>query len=178
MKNSDHLSFDETMKILEDQQRTFRCSVDSLFGYILYLFRTELGVSQESMGFQLGGISKSGYSKLENGISSLHISHVYMLSHITNVPRKFIYDLLDYLTEYCLSNGGRLYVGDDIAVNAFNENDDYPELKKNHEMMREKMTTPLKEYSAFFGLDHVAKLSSAINIAIKKGGKLPTRSPK
>lgn len=177
-KNSDNtdISFDKVMETLEDQKKVFRCTVDNLFGYILYLFRTELDVSQESMGFMLGGMSKSGYGKLENGVYSINLSHIYMLSHITNVPRRFINDLLDHLTEYSIANGGRLYFGDDIAVNVVNENGEYPDLQKDHDLMREKINTPIKDYSAFFGVDHIAKISAAINVAIKKGGKMEPRN--
>lgn len=173
-KNSD-ISFEELMQHSEEQKKRFRCTPDNLFGYILFLFRSELEVSQEVMGFMMGGLSKSGYSKLENGIYSVHLSHIYLLCYITNVPRKFINDLLDYLTEFCIQQKAAFYIADDIAVAAINENNEFPNAQQENYDCREKMNTPLKEYSAFFGLDHVKKISRAINIAIKNGGKLEPR---
>lgn len=75
-----------------------------LFGYMLFLIRKELRLTQSDMGvllknFGVGsqrhgiGLSKSGYSKIENGITHLDFEIVFILSDRLDVDFNIIFEL-------------------------------------------------------------------------------------
>lgn len=75
-----------------------------LFGYMLFLIRKELRLTQSDMGvllknFGVGsqrhgiGLSKSGYSKIENGITHLDFEIVFILSDRLDVDFHIIFEL-------------------------------------------------------------------------------------
>lgn len=165
------LTLEELMEALEDQKKVFRTTPDQLFGYILFLFRNEMGLNQESMGQLLGGTSKSTYNKLENGIHAPHFSHIFLLCNLTKVPRTFIYEIYEYLTDFTLTNGGLIRLDDDTFLETIMNENDFSEFKKNMEGKLKENSTPLKEYSAFFGFQVIDKLSKAIKKAIEDGKK-------
>jgi len=171
------ISFDEIMQAVTAQKRIFKTTPDRLFGYILFLFRSELELNQEEMGKMLAGLSKSSYSKYENGIQSINISHIFLLSHVTNVTRSFIYELHEYLVALTIELEGWLnmtHQDETLVINDI-ESKPSPKAKKSKIELDEALNTPLKEYPIFFGAENVAKLTTVINQAIRKGGKLEPR---
>lgn len=173
---SDNLavSFDQLMQAVKAQQKIFKTTPDRLFGYILLLFRTELELNQEDMGRMLG-LSKSSYNKFENGSQSINISHVFLLSHLTNVPRSFIYSLHDHLATFTHEHGGWFMVEDQFFSPGGIESKHPVGAEDQMNLMKDAIYTPLRDYLAFFGVDHVAHIAATINQAIKNGGKLEPR---
>lgn len=164
-------TLEELMEGVEEQKKLFKTTPDQLFGYLLFLFRTEIGVSQETMSGLLGGISKSTYNKLENGVHAPHFNHVFLLSVITNIPRAFVYELYEYLTELTIRNNGLIRIDEDNFLESLIEAEDLKNMKKNMVGALKAGSTPLKEYPSFFGLEVIDKLRGAIKKAIYVGGK-------
>ena len=54
---------------------------------VLKALRKERELSQKDMG-EILGISKSSYNKLENNNQHFRLSHVFMICHYLDIPRK------------------------------------------------------------------------------------------
>lgn len=164
-------TLEELMEVMDEQKKVFRTTPDQLFGYLLFLFRTEIGVSQEVMSGLLGHISKSTYNKLENGVHAPHFNHVFLLSLITNIPRTFFYELYEYLTELTIRNNGLIRIDEDNFLESRLNAEEFNNLKKNMDGALKANSTPLKEYHSFFGFEVIDKVRGAIKKAIDVGGK-------
>lgn len=89
-----------------------------LFGFMLYLIRRELGLNQTDMGIFLKnysnnkhriGLSKSGYSKIENGLTNLDFELVFILSDRLKVDFNIIYELYSKIIMLAVNNGCYLF---------------------------------------------------------------------
>ncbi len=164
-------SFEEIMQASAANQKAFRTTPDGLFGYMLFLVRTELKLSQEEMGFRLGWLSKSNYNKYENGTQSFNISHIFLLSAATNVDRQFFYQLHENLVYWTLKKKGMIHIpflGKSVELEDFKHTFTNEDIKKTKEIF-ESRNTPLKEYSLFFGAEIVGKLTAVVSEALRRG---------
>ncbi|CAM0621366.1 helix-turn-helix transcriptional regulator [Acinetobacter baumannii] len=83
-------------------------SAEEIFGYMLYLFRKNLGLNQTEMGQVIGGLfvkyTRSGYSKLERGDSGISIQIIFHLSSLISVHHCHLFAIYDEIIKMIAFN--------------------------------------------------------------------------
>lgn len=113
-----HLSraakLEEDKKQLEKMEKNFEkkegviTNAEEIFGYMMRLFRKNLGLTQEEMGLIIGRehftYSKAGYAKLERGESGINIECIFHLSNLTGLNHVTIFCLYDEIINAIFHN--------------------------------------------------------------------------
>lgn len=83
-------------------------NAEEIFGYMMRLFRKNLGLTQEEMGLILGRehftYSKAGYAKLERGDTRINIECIFHLSNLTGLSHIAIFGLYDKIINIIFHN--------------------------------------------------------------------------
>lgn len=145
-----------------------------LFGFMLLLIRKKLGLSQTEMGLltsnfgtvnirHRGGLSKSGYSKIENGLNHLDFEIIFILSSQLDVGVDTLFKIYYKIIETSHNNNsiflkkcGNLFYGkqDRHFVSMVDTGDEY-------------FYTSLKDYWDFFNENDKEEILNLIDDAIK-----------
>lgn len=136
------------------QKKSLCTSPDKMFGYMWYLIRNRLDLNQSEMGLAFHsnykakyktGLSKSAYSKIENGQTSINFDLVFIFSSRYGVKIDWVYQLYSYLLKFAndhnciyVESCGEYGYGRDNRV-------DKPSGSSN-----DYLYTELKHYSKFF----------------------------
>lgn len=97
--NSDAVEFD-TVATHNNQKKAFFTSPELIFGFLLLLFRKNLGLNQEAMGAVLTyghPYSKTGYAKLERAETRINIQVIFDLSYLTGINFSHILTIYNHL---------------------------------------------------------------------------------
>lgn len=138
------------------QKESLCTNPDRMYGYMWYLIRNYLGINQQEMGasFFSGykekyrvnhGLSKSAYSKVENGHTSINFDLILIYSERFGFSFDILYNLYSYLLKLAYDNNciyiercGYLGLGKMNSV-----------LRANN-VSKEYLYTDLKNYYKFF----------------------------
>lgn len=91
---------------LDFQKSFIKTDQDRIFGYMFYLIRKYFDLNQTEMGslfYKIGntkGLSKSAYSKIENGYTTINFDLIMVFSTNFGVNFNFITNLFYYLTDF------------------------------------------------------------------------------
>lgn len=153
--NSLAVEFDIEGK-MQLQKESLCTNPDRMYGYMWYLIRNYLGINQKEMGasFFSGykekyrvnhGLSKSAYSKVENGHTSINFDLILIYSERFGFSFDILYNLYSYLLKSAYDNNciyvercGYLGLGKMNSV-----------LRANN-VSKEYLYTDLKNYYKFF----------------------------
>lgn len=97
--DSDAVEFD-AVATHNNQKKVFFTSAENIFGFLLLLFRKNLGLNQEEMGAVLTHgqkLSKTGYAKLERAETRINIQVLFDLSFLTQINFSHIFTLYNHL---------------------------------------------------------------------------------
>jgi transcriptional regulator with XRE-family HTH domain len=97
--DSDAVEFDP-VATHKNQKKVFFTSAENIFGFLLLLFRKNLGLNQEEMGAVLTygqKLSKTGYAKLERAETRINIQVLFDLSHLTQINFSHILTMYNHL---------------------------------------------------------------------------------
>lgn len=145
-----------------------------IFGFMLLLIRKKLGLSQTEMGLLIsnfgsvnirhrGGLSKSGYSKIENGLNHLDFEIIFILSGGLNVGVDTLFKIYYKIIEISHNNNsiflkkcGNLFYGKQnyIFLSMVDTGDEF-------------FYTPLKDYWNFFNKNDKEEILNLIDDVIK-----------
>lgn len=145
-----------------------------IFGFMLLLIRKKLGLSQTEMGLLIsnfgtvnirhrGGLSKSGYSKIENGLTHLDFEIIFILSSQLDVGVDTLFNIYYKIIKISHNNNsiflkkcGNLFYGkqDQLFLSFVGTGDDF-------------FYTPLKKYWDFFNVNDKDEILNFIDDAIK-----------
>lgn len=153
--NSLAIEFD-TEGAMQLQKESLCTSPDRIYGYMWYLIRNYIGINQSEMGktfhsfykekYRVNyGLSKSAYSKIENGITSINFDLILIYSGRFGFSFDLLYNLYSYLLKLAYDNDcfyvepcGYLNLGKAHSILRYNG------------MSKEGLYTDLKDYSKFF----------------------------
>lgn len=137
---------------LKQQKKRLCTDSNKLFGYMWYLIRKACKLNQTEMGTYFKnidnqkGLSKSAYSKVENGQTDINFDLVFSFSLNTGIDFDHIYQLYSYIIKKADSNGcsfikscGYLGLGSHNGIFLSYQN-----------MSTEYWYTDLKDYYKFF----------------------------
>lgn len=145
-----------------------------IFGFMLLLIRKKIGLSQTEMGLLIsnfgtvnirhrGGLSKSGYSKIENGLNHLDFEIIFILSGELNIGVDTLFKIYYKIIEIFHNNNsiflkkcGNLFYGkqDHIFLSMVDTGDEF-------------FYTPLKDYWNFFNKNDKEEILNLIDDVIK-----------
>lgn len=97
--DSDAVEFDP-VATHKNQKKVFFTSAENIFGFLLLLFRKNLGLNQEEMGAVLTygqKLSKTGYAKLERAETRINIQVLFDLSFLTQIEFNIILTMYNHL---------------------------------------------------------------------------------
>ncbi|MGR3979015.1 hypothetical protein FW754_15390 [Acinetobacter sp. 1207_04] len=97
--DSDAVKFDSTATH-NNQKKVFFTSAEHIFGFLLLLFRKNLGLNQQEMGAVLISgqkLSKTGYAKLERAETRINIQTLFDLSCLTQINFSHILTMYNHL---------------------------------------------------------------------------------
>ncbi|MEG6548151.1 helix-turn-helix transcriptional regulator [Acinetobacter bereziniae] len=97
--DSDAVEFD-AVATHNNQKKIFFTSAEHIFGFLLLLFRKNLGLNQEEMGAVLINgqkLSKTGYAKLERAETRINIQILFDLSCLTQINFSHIFTIYNHL---------------------------------------------------------------------------------
>lgn len=97
--DTDAIEFDE-IATHNSQKNTFFTSAEQIFGFLLLLFRKNLGLNQEEMGAVLihdQKLSKTGYAKLERAETRINFQILFELSYLTQINFSHIFTMYNHL---------------------------------------------------------------------------------
>ncbi|ATZ66128.1 helix-turn-helix domain-containing protein [Acinetobacter haemolyticus] len=104
--NSFNKSYAEEVEALHT--KIIITSAEEIFGYMLYLFRKNLGLNQTEMGQVIGGLffkyTRSGYSKLERGDTGISIQIIFHLSSLISVHHFHLFAIYDEIIKMIAFN--------------------------------------------------------------------------
>ena len=113
-KSPDSLAIEFDIEGTWDDQKNRLCtSPDRMFGYMWYLIRTRLGYSQTIMAYSfnshyknkyVNGLSKSAYSKIENGQTYINFDLIFIYSKRFGIHFDQIYTLYSHLLKLAFDN--------------------------------------------------------------------------
>lgn len=158
------------------QKKSLCTSPDKMFGYMWYLIRNRLDLNQSEMGLAFGsnykakyktGLSKSAYSKIENGQTSINFDLVFIFSSRYGVRIDLIYQLYSYLLRFAcdhnciyLESCGEYGYG---KANAFT---------KPSGSSHNYLYTELKHYSKFFSESDLESIYKYIDEVFEKAKEI------
>ncbi|MDV4317047.1 helix-turn-helix domain-containing protein [Acinetobacter indicus] len=103
---------EDYVQSLLEQQKTRLCTdPNKLYGYMWYLIRKALKLNQSQMGKLFSssdnkkGLSKSAYSKIENGQTDINFELIFSFSLNTNINFDHLYQLYSFIIRKADSNG-------------------------------------------------------------------------
>lgn len=153
MESKEDLDPKEIQDYLCQYKKVLCTDHTKLFGFMLYLIRKNIGFNQKEMGIFLReagkyklGFSKSGYSKIENGLTYINFDLVFILSSKLRVDFDRIYNLYSLIIKKADKNGcyfvepcGNLLSGthSSFLINFYETSDSY-------------WYTDLKDYKKYF----------------------------
>lgn len=166
--NSLALEFDieGTMKL---QKEALCTSPDRVYGFMWYLIRNYFGINQTEMGktFASGykdkypiniGLSKSAYSKIENGITSINFDLILIYSSRFGFSFDLLYNLYSYLLKLAYENDcyyvercGYLGMGKANSILRYNG------------VSKEGLYTDLKNYFKFFKQTEIESINQYLD---------------
>lgn len=139
-------------QLIEQQKKRLCTDPNKLFGYMWYLIRKACKLNQTEMGAYFGkfggdkGLSKSAYSKVENGQTDINFDLVFSFSLNTGIDFDHLYQLFSYIIKKADSNGcsfmttcGHLGLGSHNGMFLSYQN-----------VSKEYWYTDLKDYYKFF----------------------------
>lgn len=180
MNNFENINIFEDLdskSIAERQKNLLHTDHNKIFGFMFYLIRNYLNLNQTEMGMVFGqtihdkynnkGISKSAYSKIENGETSMNFELLIILSSIFGVDFKFFTDFYRYLMEF-FYNKNSIFLKP-CATFGFGKNSGYT---RNMKMSEDSMYTKLKDYNKFIAKSDFDNFYDILNnhLAIMKQG--------
>lgn len=156
------------------QKKIFVTSPEEIFGYLLYLFRKNLGLTQEQMGAVLkfeGSrpyYSKTGYAKLERAETGINLQVIFDLSFLTDLPYYLIFDIYMALIEAINSNSNitiqfHEMCGQHALGNARSKLMVDSETKESYKI---RYSTKYKEYPEAIGQTYIDKVNRILNTYI------------
>lgn len=170
-------------QILDDeialQKKIFVTSPEEIFGYLLYLFRKNLDLTQEQMGAVLkfgdesSSYSKTGYAKLERAETGINLQVIFDLSFLTDLPYYWIFKIYTILIEAINSNPNitiqfHEMCGQHALGNAYSKLMMDNEKK---ELYKIRYSTKYKEYPEAIGQTYIDEVNKIINTNIPKEKK-------
>ncbi len=158
------------------QKKIFVTSPEEIFGYLLYLFRKNLDLTQEQMGAVLkyeaksSSYSKTGYAKLERAETGINLQIIFDLSFFTDLPYNWIFEIYTALIEAINSNPNitiqfHEMCGQHALGNAYSKLMTDNEKK---ELYKIRYSTKYKEYPEAIGQTCIDKVNEILNTYILK----------
>lgn len=156
------------------QKKSLCTSPDRMYGYMWYLIRNYLGINQSEMGktFASGykdkypvniGLSKSAYSKIENGITSINFDLILIYSARFGFSFDLLYNLYSYLLKlayedncYYVERCGYLGLGKSNSILFYNG------------ISKDGLYTDLKDYSKFFKKTEIESINQYLDKHLNK----------
>lgn len=154
-------------KQYEEQSDILITDINRMFGYVFYLIRDQLQLSQEKMA-NIIGMTKSGYSKIEIGTNGISLDLIFIVGRNFYISHETLLSIYTYLLRLAdtkcgiitskisnkPSNGLQYPIGNGMII------------QPNEHI---KIYTPISKYKEFLGIDEIDKLSFFIkdNLKIK-----------
>lgn len=139
-------------QLIEQQKKRLCTDPNKLFGYMWYLIRKALRLNQTQMGellrspFSVKGLSKSAYSKIENGQTDINFELIFSFSFNTNINFDHLSQLYSFIIRKADSNGCSFLEG--CGYLGYGSQNDMFISYKN--VSKEYWYTDLKDYYKFF----------------------------
>lgn len=158
------------VQLIEQQKKRLCTDPNKLFGYMWYLIRKACKLNQTEMGAYFStvknpkGLSKSAYSKVENGQTDINFDLVFSFSLNTMIDFDHIYQLYSYIIKKADSNGcsfmngcGYLGLGSNNGMFISYQN-----------VSKEYWYTDIKDYYKFFLPSDLESINNIIYDMFKK----------
>lgn len=158
------------------QKKSLCTSPDKMFGYMWYLIRNRLDLNQSEMGlaFQSNykekyktGLSKSAYSKIENGQTSINFDLVFIFSSRYGVRIDLIYQLYSYLLRFAYDHNC-IYL-ESCGEYGYGRSNGFA---KPSGSSHDYLYTELKHYSKFFSESDLESIYKYIDEVFAKAKEL------
>lgn len=164
-KDSEAIFFDEHKTHLE-QKKSFFTSAEEIFGYMLLLFRLNLGLNQEQMGAVLiynKPMSKSGYAKIERAENSINIQILFDLSFLTGIDFSHILTIYNELVHRIANAKNDVVIFNEMCGHyGLGKNSGYIEFKKIG-LIKETYKAKIKNYNDVVGESTLNLVNNTIN---------------
>lgn len=164
-KDSDAIAFDELQTRLE-QKKSFFTSAEEIFGYMLLLFRLNIGLNQEQMGAVLiynKPMSKSGYAKIERAENSINIQILFDLSFLTGVNFSNILTIYNELVHTIANSENDEIIFNEMCGHyGLGNNGGYVEFKEIGSI-KETYKAKIKSYNDVVGESTLKLVNNTIN---------------
>ncbi|WP_160246241.1 hypothetical protein [Acinetobacter indicus] len=164
-QDSDAIFFDEHKTHLE-QKKAFFTSAEEVFGYMLLLFRLNMGLNQEQMGAVLiynKPMSKSGYSKIERAENSVNIQILFDLSFLTGINFSHILTIYNELVHTIANAKNDIVIFNEMCGHyGLGNNGGYVEFKKIGPI-KETYKAKIKNYNDVVGESTLKLVNNTIN---------------
>lgn len=164
-KDSDAIWFDAKQTHIE-QKKAFFTSAEEIFGYMLLLFRLNIGLNQEQMGAVLISnkpMSKSGYAKIERAENSVNIQILFDLSFLTGINFSRILTIYNELVHTIATAKNDVIIFNEMCGHyGLGNNGGYVEFKETGSI-KETYKAKVKSYNDVIGESTLKLINNTIN---------------
>lgn len=165
-------NYEATMAL---QKQSLCTSPDRMYGYMWFLIRNYFGITQTEMGYSFhslykgkyaNGLSKSAYSKVENGITSVNFDLILIYSGKYGIEFQQITEFYNYLLHVAY-NKDCIYL-EPCGYLSFGKHSGF---SKPQHASNEYLYTDLKNYKNFFTNNELSELNLYIDIIFSRAKK-------
>lgn len=164
-KDSDAIFFDELQTHLE-QKKAFFTSAEEIFGFMLLLFRLNIGLNQEQMGAVLifnKPMSKSGYAKIERAENTISMQTLFDLSFLTEINFSHILTIYNELVHTIANSKNDVILFNEMCGHyGLGNRGGYIEFKKTG-TIKETYKAKIKSYNDVVGESTLKLVNNTIN---------------
>ncbi|MDC5296146.1 helix-turn-helix domain-containing protein [Acinetobacter baumannii] len=164
-EGNDEPSYKEISEYLSQFRKVLCTNHTRLYGYMFYLLRKALGLSQTDMGYLLKGsnihttgFTKSAYSKIENGQVRINFDLIFILSVQTNQHFDKFYNLYTTIINKADRNGCYFIEPCGFLFNGTTDNNMF----ENFELSKDYWYTDIKDYSKFFKKEDFEEINALV----------------